>query len=96
MHPCPHCKQPTFSSARKALLLWMRPGLCSNCRKPAYLPIRNVVIAMLVWVVLCWLLIATAFYMRNALFLLGSIPAAMLAIDKWLVQAPLMGDTDEP
>ena len=95
MHPCPHCRQPTFSSARKAILLWASPGLCSACHKPAYLPIINVIIAMLVWTLLCWLLIATAMYMRNVLFLFGAIPAAMLVIDKWLVQAPLVGDTDD-
>lgn len=95
MHPCPHCTKPTFSTARKVLLLWLSPGLCSACHKPAFIPLRNVAIAMFVWVIFSWLLIATTFYMRNVLFLLGSIPAAMLAIDKWLVQAPLSGDFDE-
>jgi hypothetical protein len=94
MHPCPHCHQPTFSSARKALLLWAQPGPCSACYKPAFLPIRNVITAMLVWTLLCWLLIATAIYMRNVLFLFGGIPAAMLVIDKWLIQAPLIAHTN--
>ncbi len=95
MHPCPHCQQPTFSTARKVLLLWLGPGLCSACNKPAFIPLRNVAIAVFAWVVLSWLLIATTFYMRNVLFLLGSIPAAMLAIDLWLVRAPLAGDLDD-
>jgi hypothetical protein len=49
---------------------------------------------MLVWTLLCWLLIATAIYMRNVLFLFGGIPAAMLVIDKWLIQAPLIAHTN--
>ena len=95
MHPCPHCQLATFSTRRKLFQLWLHPGICSSCNKAAYLPLRNVIAAVFIWVIFCWIFIATAFYMRSVLYLLGAIPAAMLALDKCLVQAPLASHIDE-
>ncbi len=95
MHPCPNCQQATFSTRSKLLQLWLRPGSCSSCHKAAFLPLRNAIAALSIWVIFCWIFIATALYMRNVLFLFGAIPAAMLALDKCLVQAPLVSQTDD-
>ncbi len=95
MHPCPHCHQATFSTQRKLLQLWLHTGTCSNCHKQAFVPLRNVIAALFIWVIFCWIFIATALYMRSVLFLFGAIPAAMLALDKCLVQAPLAAQTDD-
>ncbi|MEI7949688.1 MAG: hypothetical protein WCI66_05535 [Gammaproteobacteria bacterium] len=91
MHRCPHCRQSTFSDLQKLTLLWLQPRSCSVCHKAAYLPVRNVIVALIVWTALTWVFIGTAFYMHNIFFMLGTIPAALLAVDKWIRKAPLIG-----
>lgn len=89
MHPCPHCQQATYSGLQKLCSLWVHPIACTACGEFAFLPVRNIIIALLVWTALTWVFIITALLMRNVFYLLGAIPAALLAVDKWILQAPL-------
>jgi hypothetical protein len=89
MFPCPHCQQPTIPASQKLLWSWVRPLACSACGRLAYLPLRNIIIALLVWTTLSWIFISTALFMGSVLYLFGSIPALWFAIDKWVLQAPL-------
>ncbi len=90
MHRCPHCQQAGFTDLQKLTLLWLQPRPCKICHKAAFMPVRNVVVALIIWTLLTWVFIGAAFYMRNILFMLGTIPAAMLAVDKWIRKAPLI------
>ena len=89
MYPCPHCQQASFPGLQKLSTLWVRPMPCASCNKLSYLPVRNIIIALLVWTTLSWVFIITALWMSNVLYLFGSIPALLFAVDKWILQAPL-------
>ena len=90
MHPCPHCRQASFTDLQKLTSLWLRPRACEACHKAAYLPVRSIVMALVMWTLMTWVFIVAAFYMRNILYMLGTVPAAVLAIDKWIRKAPLV------
>ena len=90
LHPCPHCRQPSFTDLQKLTSLWLQPRPCKLCHKAAYLPVRSVVEALIIWTALTWIFIGTALYMRNIMFMLGTIPAAVFAVDKWIRKAPLI------
>ena len=90
MHFCPNCQQASFSDLQKLTLLWLRPRKCMLCHKAAYLPVRNIIVALIVWTLLSWVFIGIAIAMRNVVFMLGSIPAAVFAVDLWIRKAPLI------
>jgi hypothetical protein len=75
-------------------LVLVRPVQCPGCQGLSYVPLRYGVFALFTWVVLSWLFIATALFFRNVLYLLGTIPAAIFAVDKWMLKAPLVKLTD--
>lgn len=89
MHNCPNCQQPAFTDWQKLLQLWVRPRYCGVCHKAAYLPVRHIVVALVMWTLLSWALIGMALYTRNVLFLLGIVVAGFFAIDLWIRKAPL-------
>ncbi len=90
MHCCPNCRQASFSELQKLTSLWMRPRVCHLCHKAAYLPVRNIIVALIVWTALTWVFIGLAIYMNQVMFMLGSIPAAVFAVDLWIRKAPLI------
>lgn len=89
MYPCPYCQQASIPGQQKLLTSWVRPAPCPACNRLSYLPVRNIIIALLVWTALSWVFIITALLMHNVLYLFGSIPALLFAVDKWILQAPL-------
>jgi hypothetical protein len=95
MHACPHCQKPEIGSMMKlSTLVLVRPLQCPGCGGLSYIPLRYGVFALFTWVILSWLFIMTALYFRSVFYLLGSIPAAILAVDKWMLRAPLVKLTD--
>lgn len=70
-------------------LVLMRPLMCPQCQGLSYIALRYGVFALFTWVLLSWLFIMTALYFRNVFYLLGSVPAAIFAVDMWILRAPL-------
>ncbi|HTR00968.1 MAG TPA: hypothetical protein VMH83_13300, partial [Candidatus Acidoferrum sp.] len=68
---------------------WLRPRLCGFCHKAAFLPVRHLVTALIVWTALSWVFIGVAIYMRHVIFLFGSLPAGFFAVDICIRKAPL-------
>lgn len=89
MHPCPHCGAATFSELQKLLTLWIRPRACAACHKAAFLPVRHFIHAFIVWSVLAWVFIGITWYMKNVIFLFGTIPSGFFALDWCIRKAPL-------
>jgi len=44
---------------------------------------------MIVWVLFSWVFIGVALYQEVWIFLIGTIPALLLAVDKFILSAPL-------
>jgi hypothetical protein len=89
LHACPHCHQPGVSSSQKLNSLFFAPAECQLCRKRSYLHYVHGLRAMIAWVVLSWLFIGIALYQNLWIYLLGTIPALLFAVDKFLLSAPL-------
>lgn len=78
-----------------ATVLLVRPLQCPNCQALSYVPLRYAVFALFTWVILSWLFIMTALHFRHVLYLIGTVPAAIFAVDKFLLRAPLVKLDDE-
>lgn len=88
MQKCPHCQQDGISNLSKALSLYFRPAICSFCQGRSYVHAVYGLFAMSVWIVLTWLFIGLSYMSRSSFFLLGTIPALVLAINRFLLEAP--------
>lgn len=89
LHICPHCHQPGVSSAEKVHSLLFKAARCQLCRKSSYLHYTHGLRAMIVWVLFSWVFIGVALYQNVWIFLIGTIPALFLAVDKFILTAPL-------
>jgi hypothetical protein len=89
LHACPHCHQPGVSSNSKLNSLFFAPARCQLCRKYSYLHFEHGLRAMIAWVLLSWLFIGIAIYQHMSIYLIGTVPALLLAVDKYLLNAPL-------
>ena len=89
LHVCPHCHQPGVSSTEKIHSLFLRPARCQLCHKISYLHYTHGLRAMIVWVLFSWVFIGVALYQNVWIFLIGTIPALFLAVDKFILSAPL-------
>lgn len=89
LHVCPYCHQPGVSSVDKIHSLLLRPAACRLCRKSSYLHYSHGLRAMIVWVLFSWVFIGVALYQGVWIFLIGTIPALLLAVDKFILNAPL-------
>jgi hypothetical protein len=74
---------------QKFTTLWFRPFPCDACSHAAYLPVRTVIYALLLWTALTWVFIASALFMGNVLYLFGTLPALLFAVDLLMLRAPL-------
>ena len=90
LHACPHCHQPGVSSSQKLNSLFFAPAECQLCRKRSTLYYANGLRAMIAWVLLSWLFIGIALYQGIWLYMLGSVPALLFAVDKYLLNAPML------
>jgi hypothetical protein len=90
LHECPHCLQPGVSSSQKLSSLFLAPATCRLCRKRSGLHYVHGLRAMIAWVLLSWLFIGVTLYQGLWIYLLGTIPAMLFAIDKFLLGARLL------
>ncbi|MGV3591296.1 MAG: hypothetical protein ACO1PZ_06370 [Gammaproteobacteria bacterium] len=70
--------------------LFFAPAECQLCRKRSTLYYANGLRAMIAWVLLSWLFIGIALYQGIWLYMLGSVPALLFAVDKYLLNAPML------
>ena len=89
LHACPHCHQNGVSTLDKIHSLFLVPARCRVCRKACYLHYTHGLRAMIVWVIFSWVFIGIALYQDEWIYLVGTIPALFLAVDKFILTAPL-------
>lgn len=89
MYACPHCHQEGISTLQKLCSVSFAPARCNVCHKLSYLHIVHGLYALVIWVMLTWVFIGVALFMRMSIFLLGTIPALFLAVDYYMLKAPL-------
>ena len=89
MHACPHCHQPGIGTLQKLASLFLIPAACSQCRKRSFLHHLHGVRAMVVWVLLTWVFIGVAMFQHMSIYLIGTFPALVFAVDRYMLKAPL-------
>ncbi len=89
MHECPHCNRESISSMQKVLAVSPILATCKVCHRKSYIHILYGLIAMTVWIVMTWVLIGLAYFFQMSFLLFGSAPSLIIAIDRYLIQAPL-------
>lgn len=89
MHECPHCKQESISSLQKIIAVSPIHATCTYCKRKSYIHILYGLIALTAWIIMTWMLIGLAYWFQMSFLLFGSVPAMIIAIDRYLVQAPL-------
>ena len=90
MHVCPHCQAESISSLQKVFSVSFAPVICPNCKGRSYVHVLYGLLAMTTWIVLTWLFIGLSYMSRSSIFLLGSVPAAVVAVNKFMINAPLV------
>lgn len=89
LHPCPHCRQSGIGSLEKVHSLFLKPASCRLCGRASYLHHAHGLRAMIVWVVFSWVFIGIALYQDVWIYLVGTVPALFLAVDKFILSAPM-------
>jgi hypothetical protein len=89
MHECPHCNQESISSMQKVLAVSPIMATCKVCRRKSYIHILYGLIALTVWIIMTWALIGLAYFFQMSFLLFGSVPSLIIAIERYLIQAPL-------
>jgi len=90
MHQCPHCKQPGIGTMQKLMSVSFAPARCSLCHELSYLHIVHGLYALITWIMLTWVFIGIALYQHMSIYLIGTIPAFLLAVDSCMVKAPMV------
>lgn len=89
MHACPHCQQAGITTLAKLGSVSFAPATCQTCGRQAYLHIMHGLLALLVWIALTWVFIGVALWQGMSIYLIGTIPALLLAVDKFMLKAPM-------
>ncbi|MEY4642259.1 MAG: hypothetical protein RLZZ227_2253 [Pseudomonadota bacterium] len=89
MHPCPHCSKPGISTVQKLGSVCFGPAVCALCSRRSAMPYVHGIRAMIFWVVVTWVFIGIAMFERMPIYLVGTIPAMLIAIDKYMLSAPM-------
>lgn len=89
MHECPHCHQESISNLQKLLAISPMRARCKACQQYSYIYNTYALIALTVWIIMTWVLIALAYWFQMSFLLFGSIPAMVIAVDRYLLRAPL-------
>lgn len=89
MQECPHCHREGITNLQKALSVYFGPAECAFCHEKSYVHVIYGLIAMTFWIVVTWVFIGLSYMSRSSFFLLGSAPAMFLAVNKYLLNAPL-------
>ena len=91
MHKCPHCQQESITSLQKICSVSFAPARCAECHQLSYVHAIYGLFAMTTWIVITWVFIGLSYMSNSSFFLLGTIPAMILAVNKYLLDAPLRG-----
>lgn len=89
MHECPHCKQASISTFKKLLAIAPLQVSCSDCRQYSYVHSTYALVALTVWIIMTWVLIALSYRFQMSFLLFGTVPAMIIAVDRHLIRAPL-------
>ena len=90
MQNCPHCNKPGIREFNKLISVSFAPARCELCGRQSYLHVAYALMALSTWIILTWLLIGLAYFLQASILLLGSIPALALAIDLFMLKAPMV------
>ena len=93
LHECPLCQEKQFSSYQKITSASFAPVNCPACKQQSYLPIVHGLMALTAWTILTWVFIGLAIMAGMSFFLLGTIPALIVSIDRYMLKAPLVANT---
>ena len=94
MHQCPHCHEEGISSYQKIFSVSFSPAACGVCGKLSKVPVVHGLMALTAWIILTWVFIALSIMAQMSFFLLGTIPAWVFAVRKYLLAAPLARTRD--
>jgi hypothetical protein len=89
MHLCPHCKQEGITTVQKLCSVSFAPAVCKLCHQRSYLHIVHGLYALVIWIMLTWVFIGVALWQQMSIYLIGVVPALILAVDKYMLKAPL-------
>ena len=89
LHECPHCHQRQISTYQKLFSVSFSPAICPACLKHSNVHIVHGLITLTAWMILTWLFIGLAIMAGMSFFLLGTIPAFIVCVNSFLLQAPL-------
>lgn len=89
MYQCPHCQEKGITSWQKLTSVSFAPATCQLCHKRSYLHVMHGLIALTFWIVLTWVFIGIAWMSRSSFFLIGTFPAMYLAVNRFMLGAPL-------
>ena len=89
MHECPHCKQASISTLQKLLAIAPLQVNCPACHQYSYVHVTYALVALTVWIIMTWVLIALSYWFQMSFLLFGAIPAMVIAVDRYLIRAPL-------
>jgi len=90
MYPCPHCQEAGVSTLAKLFSVSFAPATCTLCGGQAYLHITHALMALVTWIILTWVFIGVAIWQGMSIYLIGTIPAFVLAVDKFMLRAPML------
>lgn len=89
MHECPHCHQQSISHLHKLMAVHPLTATCPQCHELCNLHVVYALSALTLWIVITWAFIGLALFFGMSFLVLGTIPALMLAVDRYMLQAPL-------
>ncbi len=89
MHECPHCKQESISTLQKLFAISPFQVNCASCNQYSHILGIYAFIALTAWIIMTWMLIGLAYMFQMSFLVLGTVPAMVIAVDRFLVNAPL-------
>ena len=89
LHTCPHCQKKEISSYQKLFSVSFSPAICPACKQESYVPIVHGLITLTLWTILTWGFIGLSIMSSTSFFLLGTIPAFIVCVNKYILNTPL-------
>lgn len=96
LHECPHCHEKLITSYQKLFSVSFSPATCPRCGKESIVPIVHGLITLTAWIILTWVFIGLAILVGMSFFLLGTIPAFIFCVNRYLLTAPLVARESRP
>jgi len=90
LHECPHCHEKKITSYQKVFSVFFSPVVCPECKQQSSVPIVQGLMTLTAWMILTWIFIGLAIMAGMSFFLLGTIPAFIVCVDRYLVNGPLV------